>query len=164
MYKKALVFISLLVIACGLAPMASAQLFGRAETPATWSAKAEMKSPDSGTIIITAEVAPRWHIYGTNLPDEVPVATEISFANTGLRLSGKMKVSPAPKVKHDEAFGADVPYWESGTVTFSQPFTLTSHKDAKTEIKITYVACSGFNCAPPKTETILLTIPQPSKK
>lgn len=152
-----LLIISLVPLPC------SAQLFGRAQQAASWSAKAEMTSKSSGIITITAEVSPRWHIYGLTVPKEAPVATEISFVLSGLRLDGKITVSPAPKVKHDEVFGVDVPYWDAGTVTFSQPFKVTDAKNARCNIDITYIGCTGLNCAPPQTVSLPVTIPSSHK-
>lgn len=149
----------LVLLMAALAMTSRAQLFGRQQDAAEWSAKAEMKSGKSGVITITAKIAPKWHIYGLTVPKEAPVATEIKFACTGMRVEGKISAKPAPKVKHDEVFGADIAYWDSGEVTFTQPFRLTARSGAKCEITITYIGCSGFNCAPPKTEKITVTVP-----
>lgn len=162
--KTPCILILLLIFLIASAPGAAAQLrFGAASgDPATWTAKAEMKSKTDGVITITAKINPKWHIYGLETPKDVPVATEIGFAATGMVLTGKITASPAPKPVYDSAFGAEIPYWEEGTVTFTQPFKVTA-KDASTEIKIKYIGCSGIRCDPPKTVTLKLSIPNSKK-
>ncbi len=165
MTRQTAAILTLLIIALAAPLKAGAQLFGRQSEPAaTWTAGAEMKSKTEGVIVLTAKIESGWHIYGLDVPEEAPVATEISFINTGIRLSGKITTDPAPRKKRDEVFGVDVTYWEGGTVTFTQPFKVTNPAKAHTQAKITFIGCSGMNCAAPVTETIDIDIPKYKKK
>lgn len=147
----------LLLIACA-AFGATAQLFGH-DAPASWTASAQMKSPDSGTITITARVKPGWHIYALSAPEEASVATHIKFALTGVKLHGGISATPQPQVKMDRTYGTEIGTWE-GTVRFTQDFTVTDAAKASVRAIITYNACSGYNCVPPATETITITLPK----
>jgi len=158
--KQIITVFTLLIIALAAPSMAGAQLFGGQSRPAaTWTAKAEMRTKTEGVIVLTAKIESGWHIYGLDVPKEAPVATEISFVNTGIRLSGKITVNPEPEKKRDKVFGVDVTYWEGGTVTFTQPFKVTDAAKAHTQVKITFIGCSGMNCAAPVTETVNVDIP-----
>ncbi len=164
MTKKLFCILTLLIIALVASPGARAQLRlgSAAGESAKWSAKAEMTSKTGGVITITAEVGPKWHVYGLETPKDAPVATEIEIVGTGITLTGKLTASPAPKVEFDSAFGVNLPFWEEGKVTFTRPFKVTG-KDPRVEIKIGYFACSGMRCNPKKSVDFTLTIPKYQK-
>lgn len=151
--------ISLLLLLAAIATLgAAAQLFGN-EAPATWTATARMTSPTEGEVALTAKIKPGWHIYALTAPEEAPVATHVKFALTGVKLKGTIAAAPQPTVKMDKAFGVEIGYWE-GTVQLRQAFTVTDRAHASIRAIITYNACSGFNCAPPATETLTIALPK----
>lgn len=144
----------IILIMLAVASTATAQ---ETETVA-WSAKAEMSSDTEGTLVITAKIAPGWHIYGTSLPEGGPKPTQISYSGSkGVEFEGKTTVSPSPKKETDKMFMMELTTWE-GTVAFRQKFKVTDPETARIVVKATYMSCDNLNCRPPKTKRINVKI------
>ena len=128
-----------------------------------WRTSVKMTSPTEGVVSIKAIVADGWHIYGTDLPKGGPKATAFDFStSTGVKFVGDFKPSVKPETKLDKLFDLKLSYWH-GTVVFSRRFKVVNPKNACISGKITYMACNGTSCMPPKTESVKVTVP-PFKK
>lgn len=94
-----------------------------------------------------------------SMPEGGPKATSLDFTGSrGITLIGSTGFAPAPVTAHDEAFGCDLQWW-AGRVAFTQRFRLTEPKEAKVNIKISFMTCNGSNCTPPQTANISAPIP-----
>ena len=138
-------------------------LSATAQEPVKWRTAVRMTSPTEGTVTVRAIIPEGAHLYGLTMPQGGPKATSLDFsASRGIALKGKLSASPAPVTARDEAFGCDLQWW-TGRVAFTQHFTITDAKDARVNIKITYMTCNGANCMPPRTESVSAPVP-PYKK
>lgn len=105
---------------------------------------------------IKAAVQSPWHIYSQNTPDGGPLATKFSFNKTPfIQLQGKVRENGKVVIKHEDAFGVDVKYFD-GDVEFVQVITLRQAQGNKKSIKTTvsgtinFMACNNEQCLPPK--------------
>lgn len=137
-----------------------------AQNPVRWRTTVKMTSPNEGEIVIKALVDDGWHLYGLNMPDGGPKATNIDLsASTGIKTVGNIRPSADPIAKMDPLFGLELSWWESN-VNFTQPFKVTDKNKGAIKIAITYMSCNGETCTPPRTEIITAAIPKydPSKQ
>ena len=157
MKKYILLFV--LLLSLGICT-ASAQ-----STPAVkWRSFVKMTSPTEGVLTIKAIIADGYHIYGTKAnANSGPRPTSFDFkASTGIRFIGDFKPSVKAATVFDKAFNTKLEMW-SGTVTFTRKFRVTDAKNAIMTGQISYMACNGASCMPPKKESVRLTVP-PFKK
>ncbi len=151
--KKTLFLI--IAILCMTAIGASAQT-----TPAVrWRTTVKMTSPTQGILTVRALVTPGWHLYSTSLPKGGPRPTILDFsASTGVKFLGDFKPSQKPESSLDKMFNLKLSYWSSN-VTFTRNFRLTDPANAVINGKITFMACNGNTCNPPKTESVRVPVP-----
>ena len=130
-----------------------------ASQPVKWRTSVRMTSPTEGTVTVRAIIPEGFHLYGMSMPEGGPKATSLDFTGScGITLIGSTGFAPAPVTAHDEAFGCDLQWW-AGRVAFTQRFRLTDPKDAKVNIKISFMTCNGTNCTPPQTANISAPVP-----
>ena len=128
--------------------------------PIEWSANARLTSDTEGIITIKADISPRWHLYGMEMPKDGPKPTKFIFNTEGkVKLVGKMSVDKTPVRKTDTLFNSEVEYWE-GKVVFKQKFKLTNKNatDTKIPLKVEYMGCNDITCLPPATKLFNLSI------
>ncbi len=103
-------------------------------------------------------------MYGTELPQGGPIATEIDFGGCeGLKLTGKAIATPEAQDINDPLFGMKLAQWTSN-FEIKQKFKLTGPTDkAKVSVKVRFMSCDNQNCRPPKTETFTTKVPEYKK-
>lgn len=146
----------------------SAQMPGEALQPVKWSLELKMKDSKNGVIMLRADVQKGWHLYGTVMPEDGPMATEIKLSlSKGVTLAGVLHPSVAPVKINDPMFGVELNWWDK-PVTFTAPVTIDATKAAGTPVSVSatvsFMACNDVTCAPPTTETIKAKITPASKK
>lgn len=124
-----------------------------------WRAFVKMTSETEGVLTVKALVSDGWHLYGTKLPAGGPKATNIDFADSkGVKFIDDFVPDCKPVTEFDKAFGIKLNYW-TGNVVWKRKFKLTGKKaDAVINGKITFMACNGENCLPPKTQSFTFKI------
>lgn len=102
---------------------------------------------DSSMIVFTAKITDGWHLYSQYVQNNVgPVPTSFSFnPNPSLKLIGNVQ-EPAPIVKYEEVFEANLSYFVS-KVSFRQK--IEAKPGAVVTGKITYMICNDSQCLPP---------------
>lgn len=131
-----------------------------AQSHVKWRTSVKMTSPTEGVVTVRAIIDAGWHLYGTQLPPDGPRPTRLDFSGSeGVALTGKLSAAPAPVHAMDEAFGAELSWWE-GRVAFTQRFRVTDRSKANIKIAVSYMCCNGANCAPPRTDSITATVPE----
>lgn len=141
----------------------TATLGAKAALPSnvTWTSEIETLSPNEGVIKWHADITDGWHIYGLTMPDlgdtTLPPPTTFSVNPAeGLTLTGEVTAS-APITEHfDDVLKLNIPLI-SGSVTFSQPFTVADGIDGiDITGTISYMACNNEACTPPAKESFSL--------
>lgn len=125
-----------------------------AQNPIRWRMSVEKLSDTEAVVNIKALIQEGWHLYGTKLPEGGPKATSFSFEGSeGIKLVGKMQPSAAPLNVDDPLFGLKLHWWEKDVV-FSQKVKLVKTPGAKAVVTVSYMACDGNTCQPPKSQTL----------
>lgn len=127
--------------------------------PVTWTWSGSMTDDTHGVVTLTATIDNGYHIYGFTQHPDGPVPTAIKFDDAdGIVYSGLMTASVEPESKIDQTFNLTLEMW-SGTVTFSQPFTITNPEATHTiNGSVRYMACNDRNCLSPKTEQFAVAL------
>ncbi|MDE6207838.1 MAG: hypothetical protein K2M55_08530 [Muribaculaceae bacterium] len=126
--------------------------------PVRWRTIVKQTGPDTGTVTFRALVGEGWHLYGTELPADGPRPTTFDLSGSrGVKFTGEPTPVRAAVKARDELFGATLEWWDAN-IDFVVPFTLTSPDDARLEATISYMACNGETCRPPKAEKIATPI------
>lgn len=122
--------------------------------PVTWRINYKMSSAIEGEAIITAVISDGWHLYGTNIPKNGPKPTIIDLSkSTGVKFTGDLTPSVAPKNYRDEMFNMNLQCWEK-KVTFRKKFKITDKANAKLTATVSFMSCNDQNCSMPSKETI----------
>lgn len=118
--------------------------------PVKWSTEITMTSSTEGYVTVAADVEPGWHLYGTDLPEDGPRSTAITFDKvTGAELKGALTPSVKPVKGVDEIFNLTLSWWNT-PVTFRQNFVLTGNqKGCEFSGTISFQACNNNACVSP---------------
>lgn len=137
------------------AVVAAAAAFAQMPKAVEWSMTFKKTSANEGVVMIHADVAEGWHLYGLNLPEGGPSATTIQLtASKGVKFIGQLTPSASPVKVNDPMFGMELNWWDS-PVTFTCKVSLKgAPKDWVINAKISNMACNDQNCMPP-TQTDL---------
>ena len=128
--------------------------------PVKWRVNVKMSSATEGEVIMIATIADGWHLYGMNLPKGGPKSTEINLGeSTGVKFTGPLTQSVAPKAYHDAMFDMELSCWEK-KVTFRRKFKVTDAAKAAIIGEIKFMSCNDVNCSAPSTEKFNKKIPQ----
>ncbi len=128
-------------------------LGAKAQKNATWVI--EYNKADS-SVIIKSKIAKGWHIYSQHIdPLAGPIPTSFLFVLIGdvQRVGGVLE--PEPIVHYDEAFGAELMYFED-EVEFKQKIILTSQ--ASLSVEVSYMMCNDTMCLPPTNEKLTIDL------
>ena len=125
----------------------------RLSQPVTWKIRVEMTSPTEGVVLLNADIANGWHLYGTELPENGPIPTTIDFdSSKGVEFTDDFTPSPEPEMHTDVNFGIDLKWW-TGNVVFTRNFKLTGAvDDAEIIGSVKFMSCNDETCQPPHTE------------
>ena len=119
--------------------------------PVNWNFRAVPTGDQTFELVFEAKIAPPWHLYSANLPENGPIPTRPHYTSeAGFdRLDGLVEVTK-PRIKYDEGFRMDV-----GTIAGRAEFRQTV-KAASLPLTITgeveYQVCDDANCLPPAYE------------
>ena len=127
-------------------------------TPVRWRSFVKTAADGTGTVTFRALVAPGWHLYGLSIPEGGPKATSFDLKEgTGVRFTAPVTPKREPVAIDDPLFGMTLTWWDSN-IEFTVPFKITDKDTAKIDCKISYMACDGSSCRPPKTENISIPV------
>ncbi len=120
-----------------------------------WSARIDSLAPDRGNIVVTAEMADGWHIYGFDRPadDAGMYPTQLTAeAGPGVKLADAWTPS-RPAAEHVDALLQLRLTWWDGSVQFTRGFTLEgATRGADIGVTAAYMVCNDRSCtAPAKT-------------
>lgn len=121
--------------------------FAQILTPVKWEFGAKKISNTEAVVFMKAVIDNGWHIYSQNVEDGGPVKTTITFDKSNDYTLVGNTAEPKAKVKFEEVFGMDVPYF-SKEVVFQQKVKL---KKGQTTVKgfVEFMACDADQCLPP---------------
>ncbi len=127
--------------------------FAAIESHVRWHAALDTADRSAPALVLTADVAEGWHIYGLEMPDYedeagAPDPTHIVFeGSAGIVTDELPECSVAPTMHFDSFMSLNLP-WLSGSFTIRQPLTITS-ANGRVAGYVSYMACSESSCTPP---------------
>jgi hypothetical protein len=129
-----------------------------AQTPYTWSFKANRVADKTYEIHLTADVQAPWHTYSQFTPDGGPLPTKFTFSKNPLySLDGIVKENGKLVVKHEDVFGVDVKYFE-GKVDFVQRVKLKGSAKTNFSGTVEFMVCNEQQCLPPATQKFSIAL------
>lgn len=133
-----------------------------AQNPAKWTLSL---SPKEGRLaagasveaVLSAEIAPGWHLYAPEQPQGGPVPTTIGVAEgSPFEISGKI-VSPAPIKEFDPNFKIETKFFKD-RASFSVPLRAGADSPvAAVALTVRFQLCNETLCLPPKTVKVTLS-------
>lgn len=121
--------------------------------PVSWSADMQHLKDQTFKLTVKAAIQDGWRIYGRDVADGGPVATEISLAeNQPYKSEGPVKNQIKPKQKYDSVFGMPLSFFQ-GKAVFTKKVTLNGAVDTVLA-KVRYMSCDDSRCLPPETKEV----------
>ncbi len=161
--SRAAVILLLAAAAAGAPGVARAQQ--GPPQPIKWSlaldpASGQAAAGGSLTAVVTATIDEGWHVYAPDDANVGPRPVELTIVtNPVFTAAGKFD-APEPEREMDEAFGQITALY-TDEATFRLPVTVAAAAPAGThalEIDISFQACDGSICLPPKAVRVKTTV------
>lgn len=134
-----------LVLLIGLVLPVSAQMGNYIQ----WTQTHQKVNDTEADIIFTAQIEPSWHLYGTEIAEGGPTATQLVIDKlVGAELVGKLKADREPISKHDAMFDMQISYWED-EVVLRQRIKVTDADKFRFEGALRFMMCNDEQCMPP---------------
>lgn len=135
---------AVLTLFLGLSVSAMAQM----KEPVKWKVEIKEVNNYEVQLVANATVESGWKVYGLNVPEGGPVATEITIEEgVGYKPLKKPLEKTAPIVKYDDVFDMEVPYFKE-KATIVQNIRVTK-RPATIKGYITFMCCNNETCLPP---------------
>ncbi len=127
------------------------QFFGIAQIydPVQWETAVEKVADNQFKLITKATIAPGWHLYAQEVPEDGPVPTTFTYDDDG----GKIKIvgNTSEEEGHtidDPVFLMEIKYFEKSAV-FEQLIEVNEDKTTVTAF-VEFMVCDDSKCLPPK--------------
>lgn len=117
--------------------------------PVKWSFSVENIKDDEATVVLTATIQNRWHVYSQFIEEGGPIPTSFSFDKSSeYSLIGKVSETPKAISAFDPNFNMQIA-WHKDKVAFKQKVKLNQ---PKTIVKgmLEFMTCDDKNCLPPE--------------
>jgi thiol:disulfide interchange protein DsbD len=126
--------------------------------PIKWETSIEKVSDTEFDLVTTATIDKGWHLYSQSIPEDGPVPTTFSFANTenNFRLVDK-PVEDKGHEEFDKVFDMKIKYFEN-KATFKQRIELLTDKKINIAATVEFMVCDDTQCLPPTEEDLSFTV------
>lgn len=122
----------------------SAQIYD----PIKWSFEHNKLSDSAGEVVLKATIDEGWHLYGTQLPEDGPIATSFVFEQLqDITLDGELVVPDGLVRQYDPNFAMELNWYEKEAV-FVQKLKYTGDAPALSGY-VNFMACNDETCLPP---------------
>lgn len=117
--------------------------------PVKWSFNVEQTSPGEATLILTARIDKKWHLYSQDIPPNGPIPTTFKFNKSpDYKLIGKV-TEPKPIEEIDPLFENMLLKFFTGKAVFKQKIKVLSQKDFVVTGTLEFMCCDDKQCIPP---------------
>jgi thiol:disulfide interchange protein len=122
--------------------------FSQIVEPIKWSFKVEQSKPDEATLLLTASIDRKWHLYSQDIPEGGPIPTTFSFTKSRhYTLAGKV-LEPKPIEENDPLFKMTLKYFADKAV-FRQKIKVLSQEDFSVKGVVNFMGCDDRECIAP---------------
>ena len=141
---KRLLKFSLLLLALGIGFSSQAQILD----PVKWKFTVIQTKPDEATLVFTANIEPKWHVYSQFLAADGPIPTSFTFTKSSdYEVVGKVAEGKTIE-EYDANFDMKLRYFE-GKGVFKQKIKVKTAKDFKIKGTLNFMVCNDKQCLPP---------------
>lgn len=138
------------ILISALLIVAGAEMTAQNSSPVSFQVTQEKVSDDMVQVIFKADIAPGWHVYSVEMPEDGPVSASVTVDSAeGAEPEGGLVAEGNEISTFDGMFGMDVRYFEN-SVTFIQKFRVNS-PSCHVKGYLEYAACNDSMCIPPST-------------
>lgn len=116
--------------------------------PISWKFESKPADNENLKIIMKASLDEGWHLYGQEVPEDGPVATNFTFSqNDSVTYEGNVQATSSSVHKYDSTFQMELTYFDNEAV-FAQEVQLN---EAVQAIKgsVRFMVCDDSRCLPP---------------
>ncbi|MDR1225850.1 MAG: thioredoxin family protein [Prevotellaceae bacterium] len=114
------------------------------KNPVEWNVSAKRVSTTEVELSFEAKIGWGWVVYGTDVPEDGPLPISLSMEEGAT--DGALVEVEAAKIKHDEMFDMDVPYFAGKAHLMQRIKILPDTKEVKGTLE--FQACSETECIP----------------
>jgi thiol:disulfide interchange protein DsbD len=126
--------------------------FAQVLDPIDWKFSTERTGKNEYTLVFTAEIDNKWHLYSQFLPEGGPIPTSFSYDSSGhYALLDRVEEISEVEEKFDAAFGMDLKMFSNEAV-FRQKIKILSPEEFTLTGSIEYMCCDDARCLPPTEE------------
>jgi thiol:disulfide interchange protein DsbD len=133
--------------------------------PIKWSLAVEPASGQAAagatlTAVVSASIDEGWHVYAPDDANVGPRPVELTVVKNPVFAAAGKLVAPEPEREMDQAFGQITASY-ADSATFRLPVTVAADAPAGPqvlEIDVSFQACDGNICLPPKAARVKATI------
>ena len=113
-----------------------------AQNPVTWTTQASQTDSLTYDLVITATIEEKWHLYATEMPEDGPLPTELTFQDA-------MPIGPLTHSElitgFDPIFEIELSYFDN-KATFYQTVVVTDETVRDITVDLIYQACDDKLC------------------
>ena len=118
--------------------------------PVQWSYKIENINKNEATLVFTADIDNKWHLYSQNIPDGGPVPTSFKFnPSKDYTLVGKVEEASKGENIFDSSFNMKLTVFSHKAV-FKQKIRKLTNKPFTVTGALEFMCCDDSRCIPPK--------------
>lgn len=129
--------------------------------PVDWSTSIKKTSDTEYTLVFTANIDKKWHLYSQKFVEDGPLPTVFTFEdNSNYTREGKVEEGKGI-TEHDPVFDKVITFFEN-TATFTQRVKLTGSQGATVSGEIEFQVCDDTQCLPPDYFEFSFNIPAPA--
>jgi len=126
--------------------------------PVHWQFSSKIVKGNVHELILTATIDKGWHMYGLNIPENGPVATNFSFfENPHVQYLNEIKPVTEPETKYDATFEMDVELF-SNQIAFTRRVKISAEKEVTIRGSVEFMVCDDSRCLPPKDIIFTFTL------
>ncbi len=126
--------------------------------PVQWSYKVEKVNEKEATLVFTADIDDKWHLYSQNIPDGGPVPTSFKFIpSKDYTLVGKVEEVSKGENIFDSSFNMKLTVFSHKAV-FKQKIRKLTNKPFAVTGTLEFMCCDDSRCIPPKELDFSFTI------
>jgi hypothetical protein len=117
------------------------------DQPVSWSFRWNRVTHDEIMLVISAGLAPGWHLYSQFIARDGPIPTQLTFSKSDeFNLLGKPGEEGVRETYYDSAYDMSVTFF-SHAANFTQRVKLYK-PETKIYCKVTFIICNEHQCIP----------------
>ncbi|HEX2936199.1 MAG TPA: cytochrome c biogenesis protein CcdA [Bacteroidales bacterium] len=123
---------------------------GQVLDPVKWTYSVQPLKDGTYSLVFTAKIENKWHLYSQDIPEGGPIATSFTFTSTpNYALVGKVQEKTKGEVKYDSSFDMNVKMF-SREARFTQTIKANTPPPFSIKGTIEFMSCDDSRCLPPK--------------